>query len=665
MEILAPAGSFEAMKSAVLSGADAVYFGGGDFNARARAKNFTREEIAEGVSFCRERGVKCYAAMNTLIADREMGDALKMAEFFVSCGVDAFIVQDAGLASLLKKATGVPLHASTQMTVHTLDGVLALAEAGFSRVVVSRELSQAELRHILLSAPCEIEVFVHGALCMCYSGQCYMSSLIGKRSGNRGQCAQPCRLPYKDGYSLSLKDLSLLRYVEDLRQMGVASLKIEGRMKSPGYVAAVTGIYAAARDGKPYSPKDEETLAGVFSRGGFTDGYYAAKKGKSMFGVRSESTEKITLPSKEYKRLSLSVSAAAANEGLHITYTASDGLSAEETVPLQPARTQPPDRERIQTALCRFGDGFYKEGGFSLSIPDDVFVPISALNQARRNCIARLSEMRTVTAGGFRAPAMPEKAPPPKEQTLRAVFHNPGILDKISDQTLELLQTVWLPLPWAVSKKAEQTAARLGEKLGYFLPRIFFDSQEPEIRKFLAAAKEQGAEKFLCGNVGQIRMLGGQNKEIHGDFGLNIFNAAAAAAFEEKGLKSQVLSFELNAARLRSLRGENRGIIAYGRLPFMITENCIKKEHHKPGVLTDRMGKNFPVTCEYGCRNTVWNSEILYLADQDLSFAAFLQMIFTDETAEQAAAVIEAYSSGEKKPSEPPIAPITRGRFRK
>lgn len=240
MEILAPAGSLPAMKSAVFSGADAVYFGGGDFNARIRAKNFTEEEIASGVRFCRERGVKCYAAMNTLVTDRELPQAMRLASFFAECGVDAFIVQDTGLASLLKRATQIPLHASTQMTVHTLDGILALAEAGFSRVVLSRELSQADLRYILMHAPCEIEVFVHGALCMCYSGQCYMSSLIGNRSGNRGACAQPCRLPYQDGYSLSLKDLCLLKYVKDLEQMGVSSLKIEGRMKSPEYVAAVT-----------------------------------------------------------------------------------------------------------------------------------------------------------------------------------------------------------------------------------------------------------------------------------------------------------------------------------------------------------------------------------------------------------------------------------------
>ncbi len=643
MEILAPAGSLPAMKSAVFSGADAVYFGGGDFNARIRAKNFTEEEIASGVRFCRERGVKCYAAMNTLVTDRELPQAMRLASFFAECGVDAFIVQDTGLASLLKRATQIPLHASTQMTVHTLDGILALAEAGFSRVVLSRELSQADLRYILMHAPCEIEVFVHGALCMCYSGQCYMSSLIGNRSGNRGACAQPCRLPYQDGYSLSLKDLCLLKYVKDLEQMGVSSLKIEGRMKSPEYVAAVTEAYARVRDGKPYSSTDEELLAKIFSRGGFTDGYYQAKKGKAMFGIRSETTAKIPLPHKEYKRLSLSVSAVARGETLFVTYTSSDGYSAQEELFLQPAKTLSLDRERIREALGRVGDSFYTVREIRIDIPDDMFVAVSALNRARRACIERLSSMRLISGSGFQLPAMSSgSGEKPKNQTLRAVFLNPASLP----EDVSALETVWLPLSFAASKKAPVMLEKLGRKAGCFLPRIFFDRETPEILDFVRSARERGVEKFLCGNIGQIRLLQQEGVEIHGDFGLNVFNSAAAEFYEEAGLASQVLSFELNAAQLRALRGENRGMIAYGRLPFMVTENCVKKQHHKPEGLTDRIGKTFLVTCEYGCRNAVWNSDPLYLADRDLSDAAFLQLIFTDETPRTAAQILSEYAGG-------------------
>ena len=288
MQVLSPAGSLPALKAAVYAGADAVYLGALGFNARMNAQNFSESEIREGIRFCHERGVEVHATLHTLVSDRELADALDVAAFFTEAGADAFIVQDVGLAKELMKRTDVPLHGSTQMTVHSLDGVGFLADLGFTRAVLSRELSRRNIEYIAAHAPIETEIFAHGALCMCYSGQCYMSSVIGARSGNRGRCAQPCRLPYQNGYALSLKDMCLLRYTKEIEALGVDCIKLEGRMKSPGYVYAVTRAYADAVRGKEYDPKEEKYLADVFSRDGFTDGYYLEKKGADMFGVRSE-----------------------------------------------------------------------------------------------------------------------------------------------------------------------------------------------------------------------------------------------------------------------------------------------------------------------------------------------------------------------------------------
>ena len=295
MEILSPAGSPEALRAAVCAGADAVYLGFGQFNARRGAKNFTRDEFAAAVSYCHLRGVKVYLTLNTLCSDREMAQAVDCAVQASQLGADAVLVQDMGLVRALRQcAPDLPLHASTQMTLHSLDGVKQAAELGMTRAVLARELSRRDIAYICERSPIEIEVFVHGALCMCYSGQCFMSSVIGGRSGNRGMCAQPCRLPYgwgdwADGHPLSLKDMSLAGHLKELAELGVASAKIEGRMKRPEYVYIVTRVYAdALREGREPTAQELSQLEQAFSRQGFTDGYFVVKKGPDMFGVREE-----------------------------------------------------------------------------------------------------------------------------------------------------------------------------------------------------------------------------------------------------------------------------------------------------------------------------------------------------------------------------------------
>lgn len=292
-EILAPAGSMESLTAAVRCGADAVYIGAKRYSARASAQNFDKQELEKAVYYCHARGVKVYLALNTLLTDDEMDDAAETVKEACSLPVDAVIVQDIGLASFIRSACpSLRLHGSTQMSIHTPQGAKELYRQGFSRVVLARELSKEEIAEIAESCPIELEVFVHGALCMSVSGQCYFSSLLGGRSGNRGQCAQPCRLPFSvqggTGHDLSLKDLSLLHHLGGLRGLGVHSFKIEGRMKRPEYVAAsVAAAKKAVSLGfLPY--EDSKLLEQVFSRSGFTDGYYGEQLGRKMFGTRTK-----------------------------------------------------------------------------------------------------------------------------------------------------------------------------------------------------------------------------------------------------------------------------------------------------------------------------------------------------------------------------------------
>ena len=294
LEVLSPAGSSDALIAAVQNGADAVYLGYGSFNARMNAKNFTEEQLRQSVSYCHVRGVKVYLTLNTLVRDRELKEAGQVLLEAQRAGVDAVLVQDLGVLQLVRQmAPDMPIHASTQMSIHSLEGVRKAAELGISRVVLARELSREQIAAICRESPIELEVFVHGALCMCHSGQCYMSAMIGRRSGNRGQCAQPCRMAYgfdrsENRYPLSLKDNCLVEYLGELDRMGVACVKIEGRMKRAEYVAITTKIYKDAALGRPVTAGQLQSLRKVFSRQGFTDGYYTGSRGPAMFGTALE-----------------------------------------------------------------------------------------------------------------------------------------------------------------------------------------------------------------------------------------------------------------------------------------------------------------------------------------------------------------------------------------
>ena len=665
MEILSPAGSVEALRAAVFSGADAVYLGASGFNARINAKNFADEELRESVLFCHERGVKVYITLNTLVYDKEMSEALSLAEFLTDIGVDAFIVQDLGLAHMLRQCSpSVSLHASTQMTVCSLDGVEALADLGFSRVVLARELSFEDINFIARHSPVETEFFVHGAFCMSYSGQCYMSSVIGGRSGNRGLCAQPCRLPYRNGYSLSLKDNCLLEYVPQLMDAGVTSLKIEGRMKGPEYVSAVTDLYVRAKNGEPYSPEKKEYLAGVFSRQGFTDGYYTARTGRNMFGMRKENEQSVhvDVPRSEYKRFPLDVSFYSDGSTARIAAVSGD-YTSEVTVPVQKAERHPVTDESILSALSKLGDTPYYIGSFSCKKNSGDFIPVSVLNSARRDLLKNLTEMRITRNQTFKLRREEPYIFNPSEKTdIEAFFLD---LHSIPDNA-GTLSRIWIPSEAFTGRSVIGVLDRYGEKVGIALPAVFHDSEKHQVEKQLSAAADLGVKNALCGNIGHIRFVSDRGFSVHGDYGLNITNNESAKEYFALGVASETLSFELTMRRAEDLCGKNTGIIAYGRLPFMIMRNCIKggsgqicERKGKPAFLTDRMRKDFVLTCEFGCRNRLWNADVLWLADKKIPKFGFIRLLFTDESSVTAEKVISAYSGAE---CDPPVN-MTRGRY--
>lgn len=668
MEILSPAGSLAALKAAVENGADAVYMGTPQFNARVNAQNFTDEEFRDGVALCKKNGVRVYAVLNTLVYDGELREVLELAGKLTEIGADAFIVQDIGLAAALRRCTGgsVPLHASTQMSVANLDGVLKLSEAGFARAVLARELSRKDYEYIASRSPIELEVFVHGALCVSFSGQCRMSAVIGGRSGNRGCCAQPCRLPYVNGYALSLKDNCLLEYVPELEKMGISSLKIEGRMKGAAYVGAVTAAYADAKRGKPYSQEKEKELAEIFSRDGFTDGYYTGNIGREMFGVRKENplAPQYIPPKNEYKRFIINFTVKS-DENYNITFTAEDkanGFASETSVQTEKAGNLPTGRELLEDNLSRLGGTPYGFGGLVCDTKN-AFIPVSAVNKARRELVASLDAMRSVSKRtlNLRLPEA-EKHPAAEKTLYEAQFVS--LKNAVYD---ERLSRAWFPLTFVSDKKCEALCEEYGDKVGFVLPMIIRDEKRYEFSKLIEKAANAGISSFLCGNLDHIYALEGSGAQLFGDTGLNVTNAASKDVYLGMGLENVTLSFEMNMRGTEELADSTAGFIAYGRLPFMTMRNCIKgngcgcENRNKPYYLKDRMNKEFLVTCAFDCGNEIWNSDRLWLADKELPRAAFGRLIFTDETPGEIKEVIGAYVCGEN--AERDMNGFTRGLY--
>ena len=687
MELLSPAGGLDSLIAAVQTGADAVYMGFGAFNARRSAKNFTDEEFASAVAYCHLRGVRVFLTLNTLLTDRELEQAAESLRKASDMGVDAILVQDWGLLTLAREIVpDVPLHASTQMSLFTLGGANEAAALGLERVVLARELARDEIREICAGCPAEIEVFAHGALCMCYSGQCEMSAVVGERSGNRGACAQPCRLPYgvngpcRGGHPLSLKDANLSAYLTEMEAMGVACLKLEGRMKRPEYVAVVTGIYRRLLDEKRRPTAEESRrLEQAFSRSGFTDGYWLGKKGPQMFGTRPENAPepkelfaearemyengrenrkvpvnlRLTVRRGEPVRLG---GACAVRGGA--AFAMGTGAVPEE------ARNRAVTAEELRQRLSKTGGTVFTADRVEIELDEGLTIPASAVNGLRRELLEELAKRRMDIPPRRKLPAPPLPDAPEGGQAMRFTCS----VQKAEQVTAALLAEK----PAAVYVPVEELE-RLDPELDWgetelcaVLPRIFRTADETPLRQLLEQHPEASA--VAIGNLGHLPIVRGLERTLRGDFGLNIFNSRALLFWQGQGLASATVSFELRWQQVRDLRKYLPcEAIIYGRLPLMVTENCVTRcsvgcTHGAGSVLTDRTGARFPVLCGYGCRCEIQNSKTLFLADKPEMRRCGLtygRLRFTTETPEQCVQVLQRYQNGGDWTPED----LTRGLF--
>ena len=688
LELLSPAGSMESVTAAVQNGADAIYLGYGDFNARRNAKNFTREELAAAVSYCHLRGCKVHLTLNTLLTDRELAGAAELAADVNQMGIDAVIVQDLGVVRMLRQvAPDLTIHGSTQMTVHSLDGVKLCADLGMDRVVLSRELSRDALEYICTHSPIEIETFVHGAMCMSYSGQCYFSSVIGGRSGNRGLCAQPCRLKYgwngkADEYPLSLKDMSLAGYLKELKKMGIACLKIEGRMKRPEYVAIVTRVYAQAlKEGRDPTAEEMEQLRQAFSRQGFSDGYYKDNKGPHMFGTRQEEEfpkelfaqarstfengENRKEPIRMYAKIQAGQPAqvAAQDEEGHVATVEGPVPEAAVNVPLT--------AEKVEGQLSRTGGTPFQCDKVVAKVEDGLSLPLSALNALRRQALEELSKQRTALperrTGQFKPGVRYEnrKDLPQFTVSLRTA-------DQLSHELLKLSPAlIYLAVDEAAAHPDKvEMAQKAGVPVVAMLPKVCWDRELPALDKDLEKLRAMGVTQVLACNLGLVRHAADLGFQVRGDYGLGLYNSQTMKELKRMGLISATASFEMKLPQVRDLsKGLDVELIGYGRLPLMITENCIVHNHtgmhtcDNVNLLTDRKGERFPVVKAYGCRNEILNAKKLFLADKldDLKRLGLwaVRLQFTTENAMECAQVLERYQGrGRYQPND-----YTRGLY--
>ncbi len=673
MELLAPAGSMEALRAAVCNGADAVYLGADTFNARMNARNFSAADLQEAVVYCHVRGVKVHLTLNTLVLDREMPRAAELIRMAASCGVDAFIVQDLGMVSLCRQlAPDVPIHASTQMSIHSLEGVLEAAALGCSRVVLARELPAEEIAHICKKSPVEIEVFVHGALCMCYSGQCYLSSVIGRRSGNRGQCAQPCRLPYGYGrfestrYPLSLKDNCLAGELDELRRMGVASIKIEGRMKRPEYVAIVTRAYRTVLNGGKLTQADLQELETAFSRQGFTDGYFKGQTGSDMFGRRQESEDtadlfasaRATYEQGETQRIGVRFYAMIhRGQPARLAVEDPDGNLCRTYGPVpEQAVYRSLTAQDLEQQLKKTGGTPYLCTSVRSSLDPDLMLPASAINAMRRDVIAELTAKR----GRAEKPHLNAYDEPPRydgisgEPQLTVAVRT---ADQITSRMLSMKPTVlYVPLSELVEHPELRQRVGVETQLAAILPRVIWSGELVPIARQLRTVYDMGVRQVLAGNLGQLHIARAAGFAVRGDFGLNIVNSRAMRYLREQGLDSQLLSFELTLPQIRDIsKAVPAELLIYGRLPLMLMENCVIK--NRTGTCTcqtgtvrlvDRVGEEFPIVKDPGtCRNVLLNGKKLYLLDKKDAFRGMglwaLRLQFTTENPSEIDKVLMDY----------------------
>lgn len=674
-EVLSPVGNGEMLVAACRAGADAVYLGAKEFSARRNAENFDDNALRDAVKYCHIRGVKVYLTLNIQIKDGELSSAVDLARRAYNYGVDGVIIADLGLAAVIHRLIPeLNLHASTQMTVHTPAALTILKNAGFTRVVAAREMSREELRELCKRAKefnIEVEVFVHGALCMSVSGQCLLSAFLGSRSGNRGLCAGPCRLPFAvkggTGYDLSLKDLSLLPHIKELCDMGVTSFKIEGRMKRPEYVAAATAACREALDSGSVPYELDNTLKNVFSRSGFTDGYYVNQLGRDMFGIRTK--EDVTAADKAFPKIHELIRAErrtvkikaeiTAQKDMPIMLTLDDGknmVTVKGDIP-KTAQNRPITPEALKSGLDKFGSTPYILEEITVNCGEGLFVSAAELNSIRREGTELLDwkrgEVRRVQSEVIYTPTERKKKRT-AEPKIYARFEDISQIPR----NLNGISAVIFPL----EKEFDINIG--GTELIADIPRGIIS--ENTIRQRLRIFKEKGFTAAVCGNLSAVQIAKEEGFNIIAGTGLNVLNSESAAAVSAMGAERVILSNEITVKDAAGLNSPvPTGIVAYGNIPLMLFKNCPLKNGRecakcdKKGSISDRKNTEFPVRCRMGYSELL-NSVPIWLADrrEELKAVDFTILYFTNESAKCANEVINAYKNGIAADTE-----YTRGLF--
>ena len=687
LEISSPAGSPEGVVAAVQNGADAVYLGFYEFNACSDAENFTFDEFGRALEYCRVRGVKAYLTLNTLASDRELPVIAHQVKEASRFGVDAVIVQDFGVMRAVREAVpDLPLHASTRVGVHNLEGVKMAAAMGFSRVILARQLSRKKLSHICRYSPIEIEVFVHGNLCMSYSGQCYMSVLTGGQSSNRGQCAQPCQLDYSTAghtitYPLSLKDNCLIRYLSDLEAIGVTAVNIEGRSRRPEYTALVTGVYSQAMRSVT-APKQENmrTLQKTFSQQGFTDGFYTDRRDSSMLGVREEdersdsalfsSTRKSYLNG-EFQRVPIRFVGSVLS-GKRVKLAAADD-QRNSAVVYGPVPEQAFHKELttavLQTHLHKTAGTPFICLGVKSTVEPGLSLPPSAFTEMRQELFAEILEQRkpiSMRAEGEFTPSgfvydelfqlvSEEKEPDLIKPTVITIHVTKA--DQLSEELAELKpKLIYIPVTELdyESKNIHKFIDNEEITVAIALPRVIHDNEKKKVAGMLDRARSLGITDALINNIGHIQFAKNHGMTVRSDFGLNVYNSETLYVLQKLGLKSATLSFELRFAEIREIsKPIDTELITYGRLPLMITENCIVRNSTDACTcdsftgLVDDQGALYPVEPDFGCRNILLNSKKLFMADKRRTISSLgiwaQRLNFTTENAIECVTVMKRY----------------------
>lgn len=672
-EILAPAGGMESLVAGVRSGANAVYFGGKLFNARRNAGNFYDDELKEAVEYCHKRGVRAYLTLNILVSDSELEQVYCAVKSALEAGVDAFIVQDIGVAKFIRRYfPQAKLHGSTQMSIMSPKGAQCAKELGFERIVLPREMNRMEIEQMAKSTDLELEMFVHGALCMCVSGQCYLSAVIGSRSGNRGLCAQPCRLPFtargsRGDYALSLKDLSLVEHIRQIGKIdapnGFMSLKIEGRMKRPEYVACAVSTLKKAIDGA-CGESDMLTLKSVFSRSGFTDGYFTSALGADMFGTRKKddvlsAADVLKQIKQGYKNenpllpIDFDFYCREGEASVLTARAMGKAVTVEGGVP-ERAVNKPITQQGVIERLSKLGSTQFYPQSVTADVGEGLMLSASAINEMRRTAVEKITALpkpRPVVKPFNKAELAVNAKSKNGIKYLTASFKN---ANQIPDK--HPFKHIFIPINSSI-EDFKSTGA------GVALPRGIFGLEE-KIAGRLEELKKAGVTKALCGNIGTYRLAKEKGLEPWGDFGLNVFNSLSAGEFE-----NTILSFELTTKQANAINGNNTGLIVYGRLPLMLTRNCPIKSSVGckacKGRITDRMGCDFPVMCDdYPCVE-IFNSVPVYMLDRLNEIKTdFAHFCFSTETREQVEKIIDLYNKNKKEKTKPDFK-YTRGLYQR